>query len=235
MNRKLLFILVILIPGGLYIQGKHAEYSNYPEEIALSDTTYSNWIESVILEYNIPEPAIHIALNGYYDLKNKGKIKKDSLLVLVDFSKPSKEKRLHILDIKNEKVLRSTYVAHGMQSGLQMAESFSNRRLSNKSSLGLYVTKETYEGKHGYSLRIDGMSVGVNDNARKRAIVIHGADYVSEDFIKRNGRLGRSFGCPALPMDESTEIIDLIKDGTCLYIYHPSLIPISQESLEKLP
>jgi len=101
--------------------------------------------------------------------------------------------------------------------------------------LGLYVTAETYEGKHGYSLRLDGMSKDLNDNARKRAIVIHGANYVSEDFIQRNGRLGRSFGCPALPMDESKHIIDLIKNGTCLFIYHPSLIPISQAALEKLP
>ena len=122
-----------------------------------------------------------------------------------------------------------------MNTGVNIAESFSNNRHSNKSSLGLYITGETYEGKHGYSMRLDGMSEGLNDNARKRAIVIHGADYVSEDFIQKNHRIGRSFGCPAVPMDEVTEIIDLIKGGSCLYIYHPSLIPISQKDLEKLP
>ena len=89
-------------------------------------------------------------------------------------------------------------------------------------------------GKHGYSLRIEGLSKGLNDNAEKRAVVIHGADYVSTDFIEKHGRLGRSFGCPAVPVEQSTEIIDLIKNGSCLYIYHPSLIPISDSDLEKL-
>ena len=176
-----------------------------------------------------------MAINGYYELKSLGLIQNDTILTIIDFSKPSNEKRLFILDLKNEIILKSTLVAHGMQSGIYVAESFSNKRLSNKSSLGLYLTKETYEGKHGYSLRIDGMSKSLNDNARKRAIVIHGADYVSESFIQKNGRLGRSFGCPALPENETEEIIDLIKNASCLFIYHQSLTPISQYALGKLP
>jgi hypothetical protein len=94
--------------------------------------------------------------------------------------------------------------------------------------LGLFVTQNTYQGKHGYSLRIQGLNEGLNDNAYKRAVVIHGADYVSQDYIKRNGRLGRSFGCPALPEDETKEVIDLIKNGACLFIYHPNLLAKSQ-------
>ena len=142
---------------------------------------------------------------------------------------------MFIIDIKNEQIIKATYVAHGMNTGVNIAESFSNKWLSSKSSLGLYLTQETYEGKHGYSLRLQGLSKDLNDNAYNRAIVIHGADYVSKDFIQRNGRLGRSYGCPAVPMDEVNEVIDLIKNGTCLYIYHPSLISISQSALEKLP
>lgn len=233
MNRQVLFIIVLIITGALYLQGmntsKEEEY-----EYTAQDNTIHNF-EHFIDSLKIPEPAFNLALNGYYDLKSKGTLKNDSLIVIVDFSKSSNHKRLYLLDIKNQDLVRNTYVAHGMQSGAETAESFSNRVLSYKTSLGLYITAETYEGKHGYSLRLDGMSKELNDNARKRAIVIHGANYVSKDFIERNGRLGRSFGCPALPMNESSEIIDLIKNGTCLYIYHPSIIPISQLALEKLP
>jgi len=198
-------------------------------------STYNYWVENIIDSTEIPTPAFNLALNSFYDLKMKGLVRNDSILTIIDFSKSSEKKRLFILDLKNKKLIKSTLVAHGMQSGVDIAESFSNRRMSNKSSLGLYVTNETYEGKHGYSLRIDGMSKDLNDNARKRAIVIHGADYVSTNFINKNGRIGRSFGCPAVPMDEAEEIINLIKDGSCLYIYHPTLIPISQFALEKLP
>ena len=143
----------------------------------------------------------------------------ENILSIIDFSKPSTEKRLFILDLKNQKLVHHTLVAHGKNTGLNVASSFSNRKGSNQSSLGLYRTAESYHGKHGYSLRLDGLEKGFNDNARSRAVVIHSAWYVSENFIKKHGRLGRSFGCPALPADQSKEIIDLIKDGTCLYIY----------------
>jgi len=183
----------------------------------------------------IPLPAINIALNGFSDFKNQNLLKNDSLLTIIDFSASSIKNRFFIIDLKNQKLLKQTLVAHGKNSGLDIAESFSNKKHSRKSSLGFYITGETYEGTHGYSLRLDGMSKDLNDNARKRAIVIHGANYVNQGFIKENGRIGRSFGCPALSFDEVNEIIDLIKEGSCLFIYHPSLIPISQEDLEKLP
>lgn len=234
MNRQIIFIILVIIAGGLYLQGMKVIEQD-EKLIKEKDTIISLGIEHVIDSLKISEPAFNMALNGYYDLKSKNLVKNDSIIAIVDFSKPSDEKRFYIIDIKNKEIIKYTYVAHGMQSGIEIAESFSNRRLSYKSSLGLYLTQETYQGKHGYSLRIEGMSKDLNDNAYKRAIVIHGADYVSKDFIQQNGRLGRSFGCPAVPMNEVNEIIDLIKDGTCLYIYHPSLIPISQSALEKLP
>lgn len=139
---------------------------------------------------------------------------------IIDFTKPSTDKRFYLLDLRERKILFHTYVAHGKNSGEKYATNFSNKEESLMSSLGFYKTGKTYYGKHGYSLRLKGQEDGVNDLAEKRAIVIHGADYVSEDFIKKHGRLGRSHGCPALPRELSKEIINVIKDGSCLYIHY---------------
>ena len=234
MNRYILFLLTVFTLG-VFIQGTRTHETCNHEYLSISDTSFSSWKEELTTSHGIPTPAIHLALNSYFSLKNKDLLRNDTLLTIIDFSTPSTEKRLFILDLKNRAIIKNTFVAHGMRSGVNIAESFSNKRHSNKSSLGLYITNETYIGKHGYSLRLDGMSLGLNDNARKRAIVIHGADYVSESFIRRNGRIGRSFGCPAIANDESEDIINLIKGGSCLFIYHPTLIPISQSDLEKLP
>jgi hypothetical protein len=121
-------------------------------------------------------------------------------------------------------------VAHGKNSGVNYAESYSNQRYSNKSSLGFYVTGETYTGKHGYSLRLKGLESGINDNAYKRAIVIHPAKYVSREFINKFGRLGRSYGCPAIPLENHGEIINMIKGKTCLFIYYPDSFYLSTSS-----
>jgi hypothetical protein len=143
----------------------------------------------------------------------------EDIVTIIDFSLPSTEKRLFILDLRNQQILYHTFVAHGKNTGVNMATKFSNNKGSNQSSLGLYRTGESYQGKHGYSLRLDGLENGFNDNARSRAVVMHSASYVSESFIKRHGRLGRSWGCPAVPVEFSKDIIDLIKGGSCLYIY----------------
>ena len=143
----------------------------------------------------------------------------EDIVTIIDFSKPSTEKRLFILDLEKQKILYHTYVAHGKNTGQNVATKFSNNKGSNQSSLGLFRTAESYQGKHGYSLRLDGLEKGFNDNARSRAVVMHSASYVSEGFIQKHGRLGRSWGCPALPVELSKEIIDLIKEGSCLYIY----------------
>ena len=161
------------------------------------------------------------ALKGFYLLKEKGLIKKD-IITIIDFSVSSNKKRLWVIDMVTKKVLYNSLVAHGRNSGNEFATSFSNVNESFKSSLGFFATGEIYVGKHGKSLRLDGLEKNVNDNARDRAVVIHGADYVSESFIKNNHRLGRSLGCPALPQGLTNEIINLIKDKSCLYIYHPS-------------
>jgi hypothetical protein len=161
------------------------------------------------------------AIEGFNILKQQGKIKKD-ILTLIDFSKSSNTKRLWIIDMKTKTVLYNTLVAHGRNSGDEYATNFSNSNSSNKSSLGFYATGEIYNGKHGASLRLDGLENGVNSNARSRAVVMHAADYVSERFIQLHKRLGRSQGCPALPEKLNKEIINLIQGKSCLYIYHPS-------------
>ncbi|CAN1500110.1 Putative L,D-transpeptidase tautomerase [Flavobacteriaceae bacterium] len=162
------------------------------------------------------------ALIGFYSLKEKGLIKKD-ILTMVDFSLSSNTKRLWIIDLSTNKILFQSLVAHGRNTGEEFANYFSNKEESYQSSLGFYATGEVYNGKHGLSLKLDGLEKGLNDRARERAVVIHGADYVSEAFIKAHKRLGRSQGCPALPVGVTSEIIDVIKNGSCLYIYHPSL------------
>jgi hypothetical protein len=158
---------------------------------------------------------------------------KSPLLSIIDFSLPSTERRLWIIDINAKEILLNSVVAHGRNSGELMADKFSNQPESFQSSLGFYKTGETYSGKHGYSLRLDGLEKGVNDQARNRAIVIHGADYANEAFAKTNGRLGRSLGCPALPTELSSEVIDLIKDGSLLFIFGKDDNYLKQSILSK--
>ena len=161
------------------------------------------------------------ALTGFYELKQKGLIEKD-IITLIDFSLSSNVKRLWIIDLATNSILMNTFVAHGMNTGEEFATSFSNATSSFKSSLGFYSTGEIYTGKHGMSLKLDGLEKGVNDNARERGIVMHAADYVSTSFIKNNNRLGRSQGCPAIPEELTPQIIQMIKNKSCLFIYHPS-------------
>ncbi|MFV5691505.1 murein L,D-transpeptidase catalytic domain family protein [Flavobacterium sp. LT1R49] len=161
------------------------------------------------------------ALKGYYLLKEKGLIQKD-ILTLVDFSLSSNSKRLWVINLATGEILFNTLVAHGRNTGDEFASTFSNSAESYKSSLGFYATGEIYSGKHGMSLKLDGLEKGVNDNARARGVVMHAAEYVSNSFIKNNHRLGRSQGCPAVPVELSKEIISTIKNKSCLFIYHPS-------------
>nr|WP_315150572.1 murein L,D-transpeptidase catalytic domain family protein [uncultured Flavobacterium sp.] len=169
-------------------------------------------------------------LKGFYSLQEKG-IVKSNILTLVDFSLSSNVKRLWIIDLSTNMVLLQTLVAHGRNTGEEFANNFSNTPESFKSSLGFYVTGEVYNGKHGVSLKLDGLEKGLNDNARNRAVVLHGADYVSESFIKNHKRLGRSQGCPAVPVKLVSEIITMIKGQSCLYIYHSSIDSSKQNHL----
>ena len=161
------------------------------------------------------------AMEGFYALKEKGLIQKD-ILTVIDFSLSSTKKRLWVIDLSNNTILYNTVVSHGMNSGGEYANSFSNSASSNKSSLGFYTTGETYNGKHGLSLKLDGQEKGINSNARSRAVVVHGASYANPSILKSQGYLGRSQGCPAIPEALKTQIIKTIKGKSCIFIYHPS-------------
>jgi hypothetical protein len=156
------------------------------------------------------------AILGYCQIDH---LNKKDIITIIDFTKPSTEKRFYVIDLINKQLIYRCFVAHGKNSGDNYAKKFSNLSGSLESSLGFFLTAETYSGEHGFSLRLEGLEKGINDNARAREIVIHGAEYVSEEFIKKYGRLGRSWGCPALPVDVSKEIIDQISGGSCLFIY----------------
>lgn len=172
--------------------------------------------------FELPKPeSFKEALEGFYKLKEQGLIQKD-ILTLVDFSMSSNVKRLWVIDMSTKTILYNSLVAHGRNTGEEYANSFSNSNSSYKSSLGFYVTGETYTGKHGMSLKLDGLEKGINDNARERGVVIHAANYVSNAFIKYNKRLGRSQGCPAIPEESLKVIVNTIKNKSCLFIYHPS-------------
>jgi hypothetical protein len=161
------------------------------------------------------------AMRGYLNLQAAGKLNASKqILSVVDFTKSSTQNRLWIIDMKSKKVIYNTYVAHGQGSGLDMATNFSNQDGTHASSLGFYVTSETYMGAHGNSLRLNGMDKGFNDAALSRGIVVHAADYVSKGNIAGQGRLGRSWGCPSVAPELSQPIINTIKGGTCLFIYH---------------
>ncbi|MCD6597583.1 MAG: murein L,D-transpeptidase catalytic domain family protein [Bacteroidales bacterium] len=186
----------------------HLDEKNLEGEIAKK---YENCGLEEIISYDI----FKMAMIGYKNIEPKNK----DIITIIDFSVPSTEKRFYLIDLKSEKLLINTWVAHGKNSGENEALNFSNIKDTKMSSPGFFVTAETYEGSNGYSLRIDGIEKHINNKARRRYIVIHGADYVNEEFIIENKRLGRSWGCPAVPMELSTQIIDLIKEGSCIFVY----------------
>lgn len=173
-------------------------------------------------EYGLSEEAFGYAWKGYQRLLDKKIISRANYLTICDFSQSSKQKRLYIIDVQNNKLVTNTYVAHGKNSGGEFATRFSNTPESLQTSLGFYITSNTYIGEHGLSLRINGVDPGYNDKAFERSIVIHGAAYVDAARVKAGIFMGRSFGCPAVPKEESKNIITTIKNGTCLFIYHPS-------------
>lgn len=162
------------------------------------------------------------AMQGYINLRNADKLNTSKRIISIcDLTRSANDFRLWIIDLDSKNILFHTYVAHGQGSGEEFAKAFSNRNNSHQTSLGFYVTGETYEGEHGTSLKLNGMDNGYNSAALDRGIVVHGADYVCNQFISENQRLGRSWGCPAVPANLSLQIINTIKDGTCLFIYYP--------------
>lgn len=189
------------------------------QDVVIEQT--DNVLNDLLIKFkNIHPEALKMALNSYNYLYQNNKIDKPNIITIVDFSKPSTAKRIFVIDIKQKKMLHETLCAHGKNSGDNYAHLFSNNNQSFQSSLGVYIAKETYVGSKGFSLKLDGQEYGINSNARERGVVVHGADYVSQEFINAHGRLGRSQDCPALPLDKNEKIIETIKGGTCFFIYH---------------
>jgi len=170
---------------------------------------------------NIETEVFKMALDAASCAVRTGAVSAPETLTVIDYSKPSSERRLWVFDLKAKELVYEELVAHGQGSGANMATQFSNEDESHQTSLGLFVTRDTYVGKNGYSLRLDGLDRGVNDRARDRAIVMHGAPYVSEEFVKANGRLGRSWGCPAISAVVAKQMIDRVKGGGLVFAYYP--------------
>ncbi|HAG53615.1 MAG TPA: peptidase [Alphaproteobacteria bacterium] len=190
--------------------------------------------QKVLYGMNLPRKKSDSSLELYHKLDLKDKLNyrvfakaydsfkshsKIDILTVIDYTKPSSEKRLFVLDMKIHKLVFNTWVAHGTNSGGKFAENFSNVKSSRQTSLGVFITAETYYGKNGYSLKLDGKTPGVNDKARERYIVIHGADYASKPFLDKYGVLGTSWGCPALPVDLAKNVINTIKGGSVIYAH----------------
>lgn len=208
--QKLLFISIFYL---FSINSLFVSSPDIQNEIDIPD--YQVWYKEMQLEDKVGYKAFEQALSGYFSVNKQ----KDDILTIIDFSKPSTEERFFVMDMKHKKLLYSSHVSHGRNSGENFATSFSNESGSFKSSLGFFLTDGTYIGKNGYSLVLNGLEKGINDKARQRAVVIHGAPYSNPSVIRYAGRLGRSLGCPALPSNISKPIIDTIKGGSLLYIY----------------
>ena len=170
----------------------------------------------------LKKEAFNYAYTGYKKLEEEGMLNKEGLITICDFSQSSKRKRLYLINLNECKLLLNTYVAHGKNSGGEYARKFSNRPESRQSSLGFYRTKTTYWGGHGLALTLSGLEPGFNDKAERRKIVLHGSLYIGDNYRRWGKFMGRSFGCPAVPMKQSKILINTIKDGSCLFIYHPS-------------
>jgi len=165
--------------------------------------------------------ALQTALTALHRLEAAGAHVRSDALMLIDYSKPSTEPRLWVFDLAHSRLLFQELVAHGRNSGLNYANRFSNAPNSLMSSLGVFLTGDTYIGKHGLSLRLDGMQKGINDNSLERGIVIHSADYVSPAVANREGRLGRSWGCPAVRPEVAQKLIEAVKGGVMVLAYYP--------------
>jgi hypothetical protein len=188
-------------------------------------TSFEQYVQSLYETIELKKRGLDLdlfryALIGYFNLKKKGAISKEGIISIIDFRKSCKDSRFYVIDLSRQKVLYRTLVAHGRHSGDIYARHFSNSAGSLKSSLGFFVTGDTYDGEYGYSLYLYGMDEGFNDKAKERGIVIHGAAYVTRSFLKAYGKIGRSQGCPALPAGPHINIIDTIMGGTCLFQFY---------------
>lgn len=217
MKKQLLFLFIFCV---INLSGFSNPFSK--TKLAIETNTLEAKALQLSEKLNINTQALKLAMNGYEKLKSLGRLSNVRFLTIADFSKPSNEARLYVIDLFLEQIVVQTLVAHGKRSGTLFANVFSNKTSSHKSSLGFYVTGNIYTGRNGASLELNGMEAGINDHAKNRSIVIHGADYVSNRYIEQQGYIGRSQGCPAVPNDQLTHIIDAIQGASCMFVYAPN-------------
>lgn len=227
-QRVVLFLLLLFIPF-THVSKDTVTVSSPSSLRPLSELAAGEQLfEEMQLGGTVNFIAFRQAVAGYNRIKEKSK----PILTLIDFSKPSTEKRLFVFDMVKKKMLYSSVVSHGRNSGQNYATSFSNQNGSYKSSLGFYLTEHTYQGGNGYSLILNGLEKGINDKAKERAIVVHGAAYANP-VVASSGRLGRSLGCPALPTNLAKPIINTIKDGSVMFIYANNTNYLAQSNILK--
>lgn len=210
-------IACLLVPGARPVVGVERASGNAPAVLHPASSA-SAALNAAAERAGLRPAVLDLAVQAHRRVAVHGRTS-SPLLTVIDYTMPSREKRLWVLDLDRDSVLVRELVAHGRNSGGDLATRFSNDPGSNQSSLGTFVTGMTYVGAHGLSLRLVGLDPGVNDNALERAIVMHGADYVNADIVRSLGRLGRSLGCPALATDVAPRVIDLIKDGTVMFVF----------------
>ena len=198
-----------------------AVFAAAPHAASGFSTSVSATAGAAAMGSSVDTDVVDIAFGAASCAIQSGKIARPTTLTVIDYSKPSTAKRLWVFDAVTRELLYEELVAHGQGTGDNLATLFSNEAETHRSSIGLFVTGETYTGRNGYSLRLDGLDAGFNDNARARAIVVHGAPYVNTEFAAAHGRLGRSWGCPAVSDAVARSLIDRIKGGGLVFAYYP--------------
>ena len=223
MNKRYLFlVLIFILSTFLYFSNAQTGLSK-ERQLALKKAELNIkelYNELNAAQYDLSFEAFRYAYIGYQSLRKQHRLNEKDLFSIIDFTKDSSSKRFYTIDLEKMKIVYYTYVAHGKKSGERMATSFSDAVESNKSSIGFYITGNTYNGGNGYSLILNGDEKGYNSNLAKRSVVVHAADYANEDYIARNGRMGRSLGCPALPENIYKQVIETIKEKTMIFAYY---------------
>lgn len=218
--KQLFFVIMFFAITGFSLPWPFSGLFSAPEKLG----TYS-WLNHRIQVIhsqasNLNTHILGMALKAYTKAHNRlGRTKE--VLTIIDYSKPSTERRLWVIDLHSQRVLYNTWVTHGRNTGMLNATSFSNQPGSLKSSLGVFVTEQTYIGNVGYAVRLRGLEPGINDNAYRRAVVIHGAWYADQNIARKYGQLGRSFGCPAVSDKIARSLINVIKDNSVVFAYYP--------------
>jgi hypothetical protein len=211
--------LIGIVPAAGSASREPAYGAGSPEERELASVRRAGPAERT--RHDASPEVLKLALKAVSCATATGEIAPPPTLTLIDYSRPSTEPRLWVFDLKSGRMLFSELVAHGRNTGENMATRFSDSLNSHQSSLGLFVARDTYVGSNGYSLRLDGLEPGFNSRARERAIVMHGAPYVDPALAEKQGRIGRSWGCPAVREAIARKVIDTVRGGGVIFSYYP--------------